>query len=80
MLVFQNAVSCRLLAQHHGPCTCAAASDRPADVGGPVLFTAGKDGVIQVTDQRGPAFTPLFLSVREKLLCDALGGRYRSGR
>eukprot|EP01052_Picozoa_sp_SAG31_P050053 SAG31_NODE_11250_length_1050_cov_0.906414_1_plen_295_part_10 len=32
---------------HKGPCTCVEAASRPQDVGGPVLFTAGKDGVLQ---------------------------------
>ena len=33
--------------RHRGPVNCVHAESRPRDVGGPVLFTAGKDGVIQ---------------------------------
>jgi WD40 repeat protein len=33
--------------RHRGPVNCVRCEQRPQDVGGPVLFTAGKDGVIQ---------------------------------
>ena len=33
--------------RHRGPINCVHSESRPRDVGGPVFFSAGKDGVIQ---------------------------------